>query len=196
MTKEQWMALLVLLAAAVAAGLVARAMRRRRGRFTPPSLPTGMEAPASASEPPPAAETPAAPPKALTQRERRRDEIRILAHSEKCIYCPADAEHPLPYAVFVRPSLDVSSFLTGDMPRHWHARAPSEHAAEPLLCASHATIARSAIELRIAECNADYARFVAAQKEAMHEFTAHGLDELMRAEADRVRKGTAKGIAS
>ncbi len=139
---------------------------------------------------------PAAPVKPLTARERRREEIVSIAQDERCVYCGADAEHPYPYPRFTRPTLDVASLTTGDLPRHWRVITPSDESATPVLCAAHFTVARSAVELWLAERHAEYVRFTATQKELAHEFTAHGLDELMRAEAERVRKGTPRGGAA
>lgn len=138
----------------------------------------------------------AVPSKPLTARERRREEIVSFAQEERCVYCGGEAESAYPYPLFTRPTLDVASLTTGDLPRHWRVRSPSDDSVVPVLCAAHYTVARSAVELWIAERHAEYVRFTALQKEAAHEFTAHGLDELMRAEAERVRKGTPKGGAT
>ncbi len=138
----------------------------------------------------------AAPSKPLTARERRREEIVSIAQEERCVYCGGEAESAYPYPLFTRPTFDVASLTTGDLPRHWRVRSPSDDSVVPVLCAAHYTVARSAVELWIAERHAEYVRFTALQKEAAHEFTAHGLDELMRAEAERVRKGTPKGGAT
>ena len=129
----------------------------------------------------------------LTARERRHEEIRQLAQGARCIYCSAPAEHPLPYAEFVRPSIDIAALTTGDLPKHWRVRVPVTQDVVPILCLAHSTIARSAVELRIAKAHAEYVEFVAQQKETLHEFTAFGLDETLRSEAERVRKGSSKG---
>lgn len=102
----------------------------------------------------------------------------------------------MPYPDFVRPYLDVAALTTGDLPRLWRVRVPVSEDVAPVLCTAHATIARSAIELRAAEWHAELLRFVASQKDTAHEFAAHGLDEQMRAEAERVRKGGQKGGAT
>lgn len=191
MNKYDISLLAVILAMAAAVYAVWRA-RQRRARATarptaaPPSLDAGTQA--EPSVPP--------PQRALTVRERRREEIVSLAHTDRCLYCAAEATAPLPYARFTSPSGDVTALLTGDLPRHWRVQNPSELDAMPLVCDAHATIARSAVELRAAKAHAAYVEFVSAQKEELHEFTAHGLDELMRAEAERVRKGAARGGAT
>lgn len=131
--------------------------------------------------------------RALTARERRHEEIRMLAAGDRCLYCQAAAEWALPYARFDRPSADLAALITGDLPRHWRVQPPSAGESSPMLCSSHAQIARSAVELRIARAHADYVAFVAAQKEDLHEFARHGLDEALRAESERVRKGTRPG---
>ena len=117
----------------------------------------------------------------------------MLAQGERCLYCSARAEHALPWAKFVRPSIGLAAITTGDLPRHWRVHTPVSQEMTPVLCSSHATIARSAVELRIARAHAEYVEFVSAQKETLHEFTMHGLDEIMRSEAERVRKGTSRG---
>lgn len=195
MDKSEWGFLLSVLAAIVAGFVVYEKRRKQTLRQRqPPPPPSGKET----SEAAPASETAAAPAaapptKVLTARERRREEIVAVAQTDRCLYCTADAELPMPYVAFQQPFFDAAAFFSGDLPRHWIVREPSESAAAPLLCRAHATIARSSIELRSAELHADYVRFVAAQKEAAHEYTAHGLDETMRAEAERVRKGAARG---
>lgn len=189
MDKSEWGFLLSVLAAIVA-GFVVYEKRRKHAlrQRQPPAPPSGEEPSETAAAPA------AAPPtKVLTARERRREEIVAVAQTDRCLYCTADAELPMPYMAFQQPFFDAAAFFSGDLPRHWIVREPSESAAAPLLCRAHATIARSSIELRSAELHADYVRFVAAQKEAAHEYTAHGLDEAMRAEAERVRKGAARG---
>lgn len=191
MDKYDISLLAVMLAAAAAVYAVWR-VRKRRAKATarltaaPPSLDAGTLAEPSA---PP-------PQRALTVRERRREEIVALAHADRCLYCTAEATAPLPYARFTSPSGDVTALLTGDLPRHWRVQSPTELDAMPLVCDAHATIARSAVELRAAKAHAAYVEFVSAQKEELHEFTAHGLDEQMRAEAERVRKGVARGGAT
>ena len=131
--------------------------------------------------------------RALTARERRHEEIRMLAAGDRCLYCQAAAEWTLPYARFDRPSADLAALITGDLPRHWRVHPPSEGDSSPMLCSSHAQIARGAVELRIARAHADYVAFVAAQTEELHEFARHGLDEALRAESERVRKGARLG---
>lgn len=189
MDKSDWGFLLALLVMVIA-GFVVYEKRRKHAlrQRQPPAPPSGEEPSETAAAPA------AAPPtKVLTARERRREEIVAVAQTDRCLYCTADAELPMPYVAFQQPFFDAAAFFSGDLPRHWIVREPSESAAAPLLCRAHATIARSSIELRSAELHADYVRFVAAQKEAAHEYTAHGLDETMRAEAERVRKGAARG---
>jgi hypothetical protein len=184
--------LLAVMLAAVAAVYAVWRARQRRAKATarPTAALPSLDA-TTATEPsvPP-------PQRALTVRERRREEIVTLAQADRCLYCSAEPTAPLPYAQFTRPSVDVTALLTGDLPKHWRVHNPTELDAIPLVCDAHATIARSAVELRAAKAHAAYAEFVSAQKEEMHEFTAHGLDEQMRAEADRVRKGVARGGAS
>lgn len=189
MDKSDWGFLLALLVMVIA-GFVVYEKRRKHAlrQRQPPAPPSGEEPSETAAAPA------AAPPtKVLTARERRREEIVAVAQTDRCLYCTADAELPMPYMAFQQPFFDAAAFFSGDLPRHWIVREPSESAAAPLLCRAHATIARSSIELRSAELHADYVRFVAAQKESAHEYTAHGLDEAMRAEAERVRKGAARG---
>lgn len=192
MNKSDWGFLLALIAT-IAAGFVAYETRRKRGlrQRQPPAQPSGEEPPEAASAP--AVPAVAPPSKGLTARERRLEEIVAVAQTDRCLYCTADAELPAPHMAFRQPLFDAAALFSGDLPRHWIVRSPSESASPPILCRAHATIARTSIELRIAELHADYVRFVAAQKETAHEFTAHGLDEAMRAEAERVRKGAAKG---
>ncbi len=191
MDKSDLSLLAVLIVGSIAAFVRWRVSQRRakataRPTAAPPSLDAGTLA--EPSVPP--------PQRALTVRERRREEIVSLAHTDRCLYCTAEATAPLPYARFTRPSVDVTALTTGDLPKHWRVQSPSELDAVPVLCDAHATIARSAVELRIARAHAAYVEFVSAQKEELHEFTAHGLDELMRAEAERVRKGAARGGAT
>lgn len=126
---------------------------------------------------------------ALTARERRVEEVQQRAVAGRCLYCRAEAEHPMPYALFSPPSGDLAAILTGDLPRHWRVRVVAASDAVPTLCAAHLEIARSAVELRIARAHAEYVAFVAAQKEDLYEWSTHGFDEAMRAESDRVRKG-------
>lgn len=176
--------------------VVVRELRRRRdtSRAVAPMAP---EAPAGEVSLEVASQTAAqpqalAPVRTLSARERRHEEIRDRASSERCLYCAATAEVPLPYARFSHPSLDVAAVITGDLPKHWRVRAPSSIDLTPVLCRSHGGLARSAVELRIARSHAEYVAFVASQLEELHEFTLHGLDEAMRAEAERVRKGASR----
>ena len=143
----------------------------------------------------PAEGAPPSTPRKLTAREQRREDIEARAQKADapCLYCLADAQYPFPYAEFTVPSFDVGALFTGDLPHHWRVRAPDPEDAAPVLCAAHHTIARSAVELRIAQAHTAYVGWVAAQKEELHEFAAHGLDETMRAEALRVSKGTPRG---
>jgi len=182
--------LLVAAAVLLAWWALHRAARKR------PNAPQARPEPTSDSIPPapPAGEivVPTAS-RALTARERRHEEIRVLAQGDRCIYCSAEAERPYPYARFQRPSFDLWAVLTGDLPRHWGVRSPSPEDLAPVLCVAHFAIARSAVELRIARAHAEYVAFMGGQKEELFEFTAHGLDETMRAEAERVRKGSTRG---
>jgi len=187
--KSEWGFLLSVLAAVIAGFVVYEKRRRHALRQRQPTAPPSSEETSEAAAAPAAV----TPTKVLTARERRREEIVAVAQTERCLYCAAEAELPMPYMAFQQPFFDAAALLSGDLPRHWVVRMPGENSATPLLCRAHATIARSSIELRSAELHADYVRFVAAQKEAAHEFTAHGLDEAMRAEAERVRKGAARG---
>lgn len=135
------------------------------------------------------------PQRALSARERRHEEIRERV-GDRCLYCAAPADMPLPYAQFSHPSLDVAALITGDLPKHWRVRAPDSIELTPVLCRSHGGLARSAVELRIARSHAEYVSFVASQLEELHEFTLHGLDEAMSAEAVRVRKGASRNGSS
>ena len=191
MDKSDLSLLAVAIVALIAAFVRWRVSQRRakataRPTAAPPSLDAGTQA--EPSVPPPQG--------ALTARERRRKEIVAFANTDRCLYCTAEATAPLPYARFTSPSGDVTALLTGDLPRHWRVQSPTELDAMPLVCDAHATIARSAVELRAAKAHAAYVEFVSAQKEELHEFTAHGLDEQMRAKAERVRKGVARGGAT
>lgn len=199
MSKADVSALLVVAVLVLAALFVAE-LRRRPSRERKVSLFSGSRqdadeaVSAALAEDPPSTSLAVSPTgRALTARERRHEEIRILASGERCLYCQAAAEWTLPYARSTPPGADFAALITGDLPRHWRVQPPVEGDPSPMLCSSHAQIARSAVELRIARAHGDYVAFVSAQKEELHEFARHGLDEALRAEADRVRKGARNG---
>lgn len=133
------------------------------------------------------------PQRTLTARELRREQIVALANTDRCLYCAAEATAPLPYARFTRPSIDVTALTTGDLPKHWRVQSPTELDATPVLCDAHATIARTAVELRIAKAHAAYVEFVSKQKKEFHQFSTYELDEIMAAEAEAVRNGASRG---
>ena len=185
-TKNDWSLLLVLLAAIPAWYAATRFVARSKRLNTRPeralSVVTEEDVPAPT-------DAPALPARALTARERRHEEIRTLASGDRCLYCAQEAQRPFPFAAFSAPNWDVHALATGDLPRHWRVREPVSDDVAWVLCVAHHTLARTAVELRAAQAHADYVAFVASQKESLVEFTLHGLDESLRAEAERVRRG-------
>lgn len=151
--------------------------------------------PVVVSQPPAAQEQAPSPPVSGTPRERRLEALRSLGQTGKCVYCSSPAQKSFPYAEFSLHSIGISHLIKllagktfGDLPKHWTVAEDDEGA--PTLCESHATLARSAVEVRIASAHAEYVEFISAQKRSVLEHRAHGLDEDLSAEADRVRKGS------
>ena len=136
-----------------------------------------------------------------TQRERRQKTLRSMSQGDKCIYCSSPADRPFPYPEFLRYDGDVPlifglpgamlrasvAWASGDVQRQWRVVEPVD--GVPVLCSSHATIARSAVEVQISKAQADLVEFISTQQRMMHEWRNHGLDEDLFAESDRVIKG-------
>jgi hypothetical protein len=136
-----------------------------------------------------------------TPRERRQEALRSMAQGEKCIYCSSPADHPFPYPEFIRHDGSMPrilgvpgamlraavAWISGDLQTYWRVVEPDD--GSHVLCSSHATIARSAVEVMLAKAHTDLVDFISTQKRSVLEYRAHGLDEDLNVEAERVRKG-------
>lgn len=170
--------------------IVAKLLHRRSARKLEAAMVAPI-APASFalrdSVPPEGAKS---PPRAVTPREQRQEEVRARRDTGLCLYCDKLAAFATPQLVLIRPLLDPLYRRLNVVPvNRWKIVLEPSTEAPHDVCTTHQAIARSHLERKVAENQVDYATFVERQRHEMYAYETYALDERMLDDANEVKRG-------
>jgi hypothetical protein len=168
----------------------ARARRKEAAAMTNPPFTQVLEISEAPESTPPISDGVRSVARGTTPREVRQEEMRLRRATGLCLYCEKRANSQTPHLTLIRSPFDpIYRYLNVVPVNRWKIDVALVSESSPDLCETHAAIARSHLERRIAENQVDYASFVERQRNEMYEFERYALDERMLDDANAAKRG-------